>query len=956
MKKVINIVIWSFFLFSFFTLGVDAMENNTINNIHVEELFIDVPENDWTTSAIQYVYDNGIMTGKGNGYFGVYDNLTRAEFVTTLYSMSGRPNVSYTDYFDDVLDDQWFTSPIVWAYENVITSGYGNLFGVDDKITREQLVVMLNQYSTVVMGNNDYVEISILEDYPDKNDISSWADSAVEWAVTCGIISGTGEGYINPSGYATRAEAAAILRTFCNVYDKMNSLEILNDIDTEIANIELLFVNADGFVETGDISAVLDEIEQYVETMYMTGYITEYRTDEYSIWMKMTSGMEYVYLPKQKDTDSINIITMQPCLMTYESAMAEYTMLNVDGTAQMISNKIEEYVFSGNYDNQEVTMDSLIDSFKENKIIIWHGHGGYNEKTHSFLQIGEKIPSIGNTENLLYLLRDFQPREDYINGNVVIGRDGSICVTYKFFEENIKSLDNTFIYLGTCSSGKDDVLAKVLLDKGAQAVVANSEIIYTALNVNMINELIEQMLIIDEERYNYYTLLQAYEIALPSVLKNMKEDFELNNNKWEYDGVPLIFGNENYQIMQINYYEEGDGSIDNPYLVSTPAQLNAVRYDLSAHYKQVADIDLSDYDKWIPIGKGHDSLFGSNDESCFVGTYDGGEYSILNLSITDLTDGNAGLFGHCGKTCVIKNINLENANIIISDISENHSYYNGIGAIAAKNFGVIKDCNVNGTIDIKGSIDENYVSVFIGGISGYAQEVVNCENHTVLKINIYGISGIYAGGIVGCTSTTIGSPIEKCINYGDVYVVTDNGVRIGGISGSYGKIDMCDNYGNLNVMSTTDYVWDSSVCVVGGIVANTDSGGNIKECNNYGNLLLSLKDGIIGSAGGIVGNNKATIEKCNNYCESITTSFPIVTSYGVELVGRISGPLNRSGSVKDCYSIFSTLLNGEMVAEEEKGTNTRHGADLGEEEKVISNGEWSLQYGYGADVSGNGIY
>jgi len=188
----------------------------------VEDLFTDVPANDWTTSAIQYVYENGIMTGKGDGTFGTYDSLTRAEFVMTLYSMEGKPSVTYQNIFEDVSDGEWYSNAIIWANQNSISNGYGTEFGISDNITREQLALMIKKFSTDVCGySTEYLQ-EALDSFSDKDDVSSWALEAVSWAVTKGIISGTGDGKLMPGGFATRAECAAILRTFCNSFNYFN--------------------------------------------------------------------------------------------------------------------------------------------------------------------------------------------------------------------------------------------------------------------------------------------------------------------------------------------------------------------------------------------------------------------------------------------------------------------------------------------------------------------------------------------------------------------------------------------------------------------------------------------------------------------------------------------------------------------------------------------------------------
>lgn len=182
----------------------------------VTQKFTDVKKGAWYVNHVQYVFDQGIMSGKSEDTFDPNGNLTRAEFATVLYSLAGKPDVTYTSQFTDVPDKQWFTKPVMWAYENGIVSGYGNgSFGTNDKITREQLAIMLYKYAQQKSYHLDITD-GVLDSFSDKASVSSWATKSVQWAVTQGVISGKGSAGSNyrldPVGNATRAECAAMIK------------------------------------------------------------------------------------------------------------------------------------------------------------------------------------------------------------------------------------------------------------------------------------------------------------------------------------------------------------------------------------------------------------------------------------------------------------------------------------------------------------------------------------------------------------------------------------------------------------------------------------------------------------------------------------------------------------------------------------------------------------------------
>ena len=97
---------------------------------------------------------------------------------------------------------------MVWAVSNDITKGVTEkLFAPDDAVTREQLVTFLWRY----MGEPESEQS--LDSFPDADEVSSFAEAAMRWAVENGIIAGNeidGKDYIDPQGNATRAQIAII--------------------------------------------------------------------------------------------------------------------------------------------------------------------------------------------------------------------------------------------------------------------------------------------------------------------------------------------------------------------------------------------------------------------------------------------------------------------------------------------------------------------------------------------------------------------------------------------------------------------------------------------------------------------------------------------------------------------------------------------------------------------------
>ncbi len=182
---------------------LNDLVTNTIN-------FKDVSINDWFYDSIKFVFEKSLMQGVANSEFAPNDNITRGMFVTVLYRMEKEPASSEIT-FTDVEGDAYYAAAVSWANANNIVNGVNDTdFAPDDNISREQIGTILFRY--VQYKGMDAITLEEnLSQFADSEVISEYASSALNWAVGKGIIGGKGNGILDPSGNATRAEAAAML-------------------------------------------------------------------------------------------------------------------------------------------------------------------------------------------------------------------------------------------------------------------------------------------------------------------------------------------------------------------------------------------------------------------------------------------------------------------------------------------------------------------------------------------------------------------------------------------------------------------------------------------------------------------------------------------------------------------------------------------------------------------------
>ena len=296
----------------------------------------------------------------------------------------------------------------------------------------------------------------------------------------------------------------------------------------------------------------------------------------------------------------------------------------------------------------------------------------------------------------------------------------------------------------------------------------------------------------------------------------------------------------------------GDGDVDNPFLISTAAELawfrdyvNGIIVDEdeaagtthpSASAKLMDDIDLSDFchaadgtkytdePSWTPIG---------NSNNKYQGTFDGNDKTISNLYI-NATSNYTGFFGYA-VDCRIKNITFDNAKVKSTNIYGTGILAGAFEKCTIENIKILANCSVEGT--------EN-----TGGIAGAgAGNISNCENRAMVN----GTNKV--GGIVG---NYYDNTISSCANYG---AVTGTEYAVGGIVGYFGSGTMQNsaNYGDI-----------SGAVVVGNLIGyaltfnlnNVLGVGNVTATNQKGGLIVGESNDPRSTAAGVLAyNNNAKL-------------------------------------------------------------------------------------------------
>lgn len=178
-------------------VAVTLSDGDTVKIVDNSKDFDDVAANYWGNQYIDFATSRELFSGTSATTFSPEAVMTRGMIVTVLASYDGADTSSASG-------EAWYAAGQQWAMENGISDG-ANMNG---NLNREQLALMLWNYAGKPAPSGN------LSSFTDAHATSDWAAQAMAWAVENSLISGMGDGSLEPQGLATRAQVATIMSRF----------------------------------------------------------------------------------------------------------------------------------------------------------------------------------------------------------------------------------------------------------------------------------------------------------------------------------------------------------------------------------------------------------------------------------------------------------------------------------------------------------------------------------------------------------------------------------------------------------------------------------------------------------------------------------------------------------------------------------------------------------------------
>ena len=407
--------------------------------------------------------------------------------------------------------------------------------------------------------------------------------------------------------------------------------------------------------------------------------------------------------------------------------------------------------------------------------------------------------------------------------------------------------------------------------------------------------------------------------------------------------------NRNINVLMMHMV--GSGTEEDPFLVKTYDDLKSIgfgKYKMSAVYKLANDIDASASATEILDGnasKGFKPIgeieyfglsfgdYGVQDTEPFSGKFDGNGYSINDLTMYSSHHSSPyGFIDTLAPSGVVENLTFKNYSLVKAEV----------GGVAGANYGVIKNVNVEATVDStdgygasgfvnynKGSIENCSIKVKLNGGYNFAGiayandgKIVNAMVDVFGNMNKFAGVALVNGGLIDKASVTAKVVSESGFMAGLVGLNR----KTGSISASSAMVDMTSKNGGAGYAYYLESLYQNvyvSIEGVGGLVG-VDSGsvtgstasGVIDAPHSYyvGGLIGAVYDGDLKDlhasvdvtgydyVGGFVGFNNVKIS--NSYATGD------VVGRGHYSVGGFVGRIGRTGVVEKSFATGNVVGRG----------------------------------------------
>lgn len=185
----------------------------------------------WAQQQMQSFVAKGFIAGDGTGNYLPNQIMTRAQFAAVINRVMGFTEESASiDGYADIEENAWYRSDLAKALSAGYMSGTSaTTMSPNEPVTREQAAVMLVR----AFGVNASADLSVMNNFTDKGDISAFAVNAMASLIGGGHLYGGKDGKLMPKQLLTRAEGVVLLSRLMNASKNTSPEETKEDSKTD---------------------------------------------------------------------------------------------------------------------------------------------------------------------------------------------------------------------------------------------------------------------------------------------------------------------------------------------------------------------------------------------------------------------------------------------------------------------------------------------------------------------------------------------------------------------------------------------------------------------------------------------------------------------------------------------------------------------------------------------------
>lgn len=374
----------------------------------------------------------------------------------------------------------------------------------------------------------------------------------------------------------------ASVRYFDAITDK--DVEDMNDVADKMSEIGAAYLDSNGNISDAKRSEAISAVGEYAEELYKSGEAVNYRVNEEydNVVVKLSSGISMIYdfaeegvesgvntniSMKKKSSSSSSSksssstplqkfkITIQNLkIKGYKPFASDCTWLgsNLEETMNNVTSSLSPFVTNEGIVEDDAAGPNSVKTFGPNQIVIWRGHGGFDDKLHSILCTTKLFKASDYTKQDIIEDRILVAAKIGLTGEQLLNdptnakaANRKVYITSEYIDAHCPDMTDSFVFLGCCHGAEDSVLAASFINKNCNVVFGFSDTVTGSYDNNMMQTIFEEMC---KRRIststgtllNFYTVGEALETAKKT-----------HGDKDSKTGAkPILMGNRNYKLAE----------------------------------------------------------------------------------------------------------------------------------------------------------------------------------------------------------------------------------------------------------------------------------------------------------------------------------------------------------------------------------------------------------------------